>query len=351
VRSHPLCTVLASVLGIFGARSLQAAEPSPPPDTSLDFYAEPGQLVDIGGGRKINLRCSGSGAPTVVLDIGSSMTSMSWRKVQPLIAARQRVCAYDRAGFAFSDAGPMPRTAQREADDLYALVHAAKLATPIILVGHSRATYIARLYASAHAADIAGLVLVDPVSETLADDDAAYAKSEAKVIAENNAFARKCAEAARKGELAKDGPAAQGCVPGPIPGMSQKLSDSIRNRYRSAAWWEAAMSESEPASDAANAASVKAAHLPKDIPLIVLSAEGGRDWVAPEDRAAADAAYIKAHKRIAAQSSQGIFVPVAKASHDIQETRPDAIADAVAKIDAQIKAGKSKAGTPGTSEP
>jgi pimeloyl-ACP methyl ester carboxylesterase len=323
------------------------AEQAVAPDASFDFYAEPGQLVDIGGGRKINLRCSGNGGPTVVLDIGSSMTSMSWRKVQPLIAAKQRVCSYDRAGFAFSDAGPMPRTALAEADDLYALVHAAKLETPIVLVGHSRASFIARLYASAHPADIAGLVLVDPVSETLADDAAAYAKSEAKVIAENNEFARKCADAARKGELDKDTPAAKECVPGPIPGMSQKLSDSIRNRYRSAAWWEAAASESDAASDAANVAAVKDAPLPKDLPVIVLSAEGGRDWVAAEQRAAADAAYLKAHKRIAAQTSQGIFVSVDKASHDIQESRPDAIADAVARMDSQIKESRAQAGATG----
>ncbi|MGH8173221.1 MAG: alpha/beta fold hydrolase [Rhodanobacteraceae bacterium] len=329
------------LLGVLIAASALAdvdPPPVPAPVEAFDFYAEPGQLVDIGGGRKLNLRCSGEGAPTVVLDIGSGMTSMSWRKVQPLIASKQRVCSYDRAGFAFSDAGPMPRTSQAEADDLYALVHAAKLATPIILVSHSRATYIARLYASAHPQDIAGLVLVDPVSETLADDAPAYAKTEVKLIAENNEFARKCAKAASAGELAKDTPAAKECVPGPIPGMTQKLSDSVRNRYRSAAWWEAAASEAAAATDAANIAAVKAAPLPKNLPLIVLSAEGGRDWVAEADRGAADAAYIKAHQRIAAQSANGSFVGVDKASHDIQESRPDAIATAVAKMDAQIKA-------------
>ena len=337
MRSHSFQALLLFVTLASGAT--RADEAPPPADLSLDFYAEPGQLVDIGGGRKINLRCSGSGSPTVVLDIGSGMTSMSWRKVQPLIAAKQRVCSYDRAGFAFSDAGPLPRTAQAEADDLYALVHAAKLETPLIVVGHSRASFIARLYASAHPADVAGLVLVDPISETLADDAPDYAKTEAKIIAENNEMVRKCTDAARKGELEKAAPAAADCLPpGAIPGLSQKLSDSIRNRYRRTAWWEALLSERE--SDAGNDASVKAARLPKDLPLIVLSAEGSRDWVPAADRKAADAAYLKAHKRIAAQSSHGALVTVAKASHDIQDTRPDAIADAVAKLDSQIRAAK-----------
>lgn len=329
------------LFGTLGCRVARSDEPPPPADVSLDFYAEPGQLVDIGGGRKLNLRCSGSGAPTVVLDIGTGMTSMSWRKVQPLIAATHRVCSYDRAGFAFSDPGPLPRTAQAEANDLYALVHAAKLETPLILVGHSRASFIARLYASAHPADIAGLVLVDPGSETLDADAPAYAKTEAKIIAENNEFTRKCADAARKGDLAKATPAAQECVPGAIPGLSQKLSASIRDRYRRLSWWEASLSERE--SDAANVAAVKAARLPKDIPLVVLSAEGGRDWVPATEREAADAAYTKAHQRITAQSSRGVVVTVDKASHDIQESRPDAIADAVERIGAQIKAGVARA--------
>lgn len=333
-RLLPAATALL-VFGSLGCAAAHADEPPPPADVSLDFYAEPGQLVDIGGGRKLNLRCSGSGAPTVVLDIGTGMTSMSWRKVQPLIATTHRVCSYDRAGFAFSDPGPPPRTAQAEADDLYALVHAAKLETPLILVGHSRASFIARLYANAYQSDIAGLVLVDPGSETLDADAPAYAKTEAKVIAENNEFTRKCADAARKGDLAKDTPSAQECVPGAISGLSQKLSESIRDRYRRLSWWEAALSERE--SDAANAAAVKVAPLPKDIPLVVLSAGGGRDWVPAADRGAADAAYAKAHKRIAAQSSRGVVVAVDKASHDMHEQRPDAIADAVAQVDAQIK--------------
>jgi pimeloyl-ACP methyl ester carboxylesterase len=340
VRSHLFPVAAAALmLGTFGCGAARADEPPTPADVSLDFYAEPGELVDIGGGRKLNLRCSGSGAPTVVLDIGTGMTSMSWRKVQPLIAAKHRVCSYDRAGFAFSDPGPPPRSAQAEANDLHALVHAAKLQTPLILVGHSRASYIARLYASAHPTDIAGLVLVDPGSETLATDAPAYAETEAKIIAENDAFSRKCADAAREGDLAKATPIAKECVPGAIPGLSQKLGDSIRDRYRRPSWWETLLSERD--SDAANVAAVKATLLPKDIPLIVLSADGGRDWVPAAERAAADEAYAKGHKRIAAQSSRGVVVTVDKGSHDIQEKRPDAIADAVEQIDAQIRRARA----------
>src|SRR5271169_3440826 len=49
------------------------AEPEPAPAISEDQrmlpYAEPGQLVDIGG-RRINLQCMGTNGPTVVLMSG-----------------------------------------------------------------------------------------------------------------------------------------------------------------------------------------------------------------------------------------------------------------------------------------
>lgn len=328
--------LLCAVLPLVSTATVAAdsGAPAPAVNHALDIYAEPAQRVDIGRGRKMNLRCSGTGEPTVVLDIGTGMTSMSWRKVQPLIAAKQRVCSYDRAGFGFSDPGPLPRSAKVEADDLHALVHAAGLHTPLVLVGHSRASYIVRLYASAHPEDVAGLVLVDPVSETLDDDAPGYARHEASALAENTAYARKCQAAAKSGELEKDGPATKACVPPPFPTLSEKLGNVVRDRFRHVEYWDASISEHE--TDAADIAAVKASHIPADLPLIVLSAGGGRDWVAPEDRKIVDAAFSAGHARIAALSSRGRVIPVPDASHNMQEDRPDAIADAVAKIDAEI---------------
>ena len=61
-------------------------------------YDKPGQLVALPDGRKLNLRCSGRGSPTVILEAGFSGNSEAWVKVQPEIAKKTRVCAYDRAG-------------------------------------------------------------------------------------------------------------------------------------------------------------------------------------------------------------------------------------------------------------
>ena len=71
-------------------------------------YAKPAELVDIGA-RTLNLRCSGSGSPTVVLEAGANADSLAWAAVQPLIAQNTKVCSYDRAGYGFSGEGPQPR--------------------------------------------------------------------------------------------------------------------------------------------------------------------------------------------------------------------------------------------------
>ena len=57
---------LLVLLGASAAMSAAEMPAGPTPDPALDAYARPANLVDIGG-RKLNLRCSGSGAPTVML--------------------------------------------------------------------------------------------------------------------------------------------------------------------------------------------------------------------------------------------------------------------------------------------
>src|SRR5688572_33443005 len=93
------------------------------PDLTLDVYAQPARLVGIGGGRRLNLRCSGPQAATrtVLLEAGFGGDSMAWARVQPLLAKQARVCSYDRAGYGFSDGGPLPRSVDTEVSDLHAL--------------------------------------------------------------------------------------------------------------------------------------------------------------------------------------------------------------------------------------
>jgi pimeloyl-ACP methyl ester carboxylesterase len=119
-----------------------------------------GKLVDVGG-RKMHINCTGQGTPAVILDSGLGDSYVSWRKVQPEIAKFARACSYDRAGLGYSDPGNEPRTSKVIAEQLHALLQAAGISPPYVLVGHSMAGYDVRLYVSLYRNDVVGMVLVD----------------------------------------------------------------------------------------------------------------------------------------------------------------------------------------------
>jgi pimeloyl-ACP methyl ester carboxylesterase len=122
----------------------------------------PGRLIDVGGHR-LHIHCAGTGVP-VVFESALGASSLVWRHVQALVSGFARACAYDRAGFGWSDAGPLPRTAGRILGELRALLVTAGVGPPYLLVGHSFGGLVARLYASRYPADLAGLVLLDPAA-------------------------------------------------------------------------------------------------------------------------------------------------------------------------------------------
>lgn len=127
-------------------------------------YPPSGKLIDIGGYR-LHLDCAGNKGPTVVLIAGSGDFSFDWGLVQPGISHFARVCSYDRAGFAWSDHGPTPRTMKQEAFELHKLLTAAHIKPPYVLVGHSLGGLIARVYAEHYPREVAGIVLVDATHE------------------------------------------------------------------------------------------------------------------------------------------------------------------------------------------
>jgi pimeloyl-ACP methyl ester carboxylesterase len=74
------------------------------------------------------------------------------------------VVSYDRAGLGWSDLGPMPRTADRIADELHTLLQKAAIAPPYILVGHSFGGLTMPVFASRFPDEVAGMVLIDAVA-------------------------------------------------------------------------------------------------------------------------------------------------------------------------------------------
>ncbi len=140
-----------------------------------------GRLVDVGSGRRLYLECRGSGSPTVILESGFRNDADIWSipaagptPVLPGAARFTRVCAYDRPGtlvdadrLSRSDPVPMPRDAADVVADLAALLRAADVAEPLVLVAHSLGGVFARLFASAYPDAVVGLVLVDAWPERI----------------------------------------------------------------------------------------------------------------------------------------------------------------------------------------
>jgi pimeloyl-ACP methyl ester carboxylesterase len=180
--------VLAASVAVSVARAQDAAPATAPDATRPTAIGNFAGLIDIGGGRRLYLECSGQGSPTVLLEAGYRSPATVWTDdlAQPNdprtmvfagVSRFTRVCAYERPGAAAviddvlqpsrSDPLPMPRTAESVVADLHALLQAAAVPGPYVLVGHSLGGIFVRLYAATYPDEVAGLVLVDAWFEGL----------------------------------------------------------------------------------------------------------------------------------------------------------------------------------------
>jgi pimeloyl-ACP methyl ester carboxylesterase len=159
-------------------------------------------LVDVGGGRQIWATCKGQGSPTVVLISGHGNGAEDWSlilepddpihqtpgddlsagmgelvasddAVFPAIARTTRVCTYDRPDIRFTGEVTTPRsqphTVDLDVSDLHSLLTAIGEPGPYVFVSHSYGGLVATLYARTYPDSIAGLVMVDTVSEAMED--------------------------------------------------------------------------------------------------------------------------------------------------------------------------------------
>ena len=146
-------TALVLAGGASGARVLAS-----------DMRSPPGMLVGIGS-HHLHIHCTGRGSPAVIFESGLGGTSLDWVKVQPAVSEVTRACSYDRAGYGWSESGPLPRHAARIAAELDKLLVYASVPPPYVLVGHSFGGLTIRLFAARRAQAVAGLVLVDATHE------------------------------------------------------------------------------------------------------------------------------------------------------------------------------------------
>lgn len=121
---------------------------------------EPGAQYLVRG-RYLYLLCEGEGSPTVVFEAGLGDGHYGWQQVAPELANTTQVCTYDRSGLAFSQLARKLATAREKVEDLHALLAAARVRTPYVLVGHSYGGMLVHVYADEYPREVAGVVLLD----------------------------------------------------------------------------------------------------------------------------------------------------------------------------------------------
>lgn len=120
----------------------------------------PGTYVNLDTHR-LYYHCLGSGAPTVVIDAGIGASSLEWEPFMQALATDTRVCAYDRAGYGWSDPGPGPRTTELAVSELHQLLSQANITQPYVMLGHSFGGFTVRYFAASFPDEVDAVILVD----------------------------------------------------------------------------------------------------------------------------------------------------------------------------------------------
>ena len=289
-------------------------QPAEPPANAKNF-------IKLADGRRMYMDCQGTGLPAVIFDSGSGGGAQAWTRVQPDIAKTNMACTYDRAGLGVSDPGPFPRDAAAVANDLDALLTAAKIPVPYVLVGHSLGGIHVRQYANTHLDKVAGIVLVDASG----DNQRALFRAAIPRSANDPLWTfdeetwRRCVATLRGVLLPRSDPSIKDCM-----GNDAEIVDSnFSSLY--------AMEHSSVDQLAASRRSYGA------LPLIVLTAgNGGGKNLPPEyddaDRAAFDNVWADLHRDQASLSTIGERRIVPNSGHIMQADAPQAIIDAIREV-------------------
>jgi pimeloyl-ACP methyl ester carboxylesterase len=311
------------------------AEPVPA-KFDLSTYAVAANRVDVGGGRRMNLLCSGSGSPTVVFESALGGAAWGWAVVHAEVARRTRACVYDRAGIGFSDASGRPGTAAHAVEDLAQLLHRADVKPPYVLVGASYGAMVVRLFAAKRPREVFGLVLVDGHHEDEFEriNRLSSGKYRQMMDSETESY-RACAAASQAG-IRPGSDEFRSCV-GPPPGFAdRRLAAAHLAQSLSPAYWDSALSEMQNL-NSASASQIREVrqHLGPLPVLALVRSISPFDTPGKKPSAvsvAVERENVRMQRETAMLSDAGNIRVIARAGHHIYLDRPTAVAQAVLEV-------------------
>lgn len=289
-----------------------------------NMYPAPGQMVDVNG-RQLHINCIGDGSPTIILDAGQGGWSTDWADIMPQLSENNRVCAYDRAGYGWSEAVADGRSPQNAADDLSALLTNAQIAPPYVLVGFSHAGLADRIFAAQHVEQMAGLILIDPATEF--DNEIMspeLMQQQNAAVGMFNGFGL----AAKFGLLHLIGTENM-ADSAPFIAGNPVNPDLYYSFIAAPQWWQTSAQEFVSSLNDDHLAMVREqGTIQADLPLILI----GSDKLDTTGNAAMDglqAARYEKLRALAAESTQGEFLIAEGSTHNIPNERPDVVVNAI----------------------
>ena len=325
---------------LFGGILLAAGAPPNPAASDPSIYAKPQRLVTLPDGRRMNIHCAGAGSPTVILEGGWKGNAMAWRDIHARVAQTTRVCSYDRAGYGFSDIGPMPRTATNIVEDLESTLKVAGIPAPYILVGFSLGGLTSRLFVDRNREAIAGVLLIDPAAPHQADAMAKVVPDLGKEMKDRPEAVRRCAEGVIRGSIDPDSEDGAVCVFSPAKTLPEPLKVMRRKGQLRMSDLHTAASEIAAMVGTSSDEVKASARSWGALPLIVLTA--GRsltdrgfklaERISPADRAKAQARWWELHEDITRLSTLGQHRLLPESSHGIPRDEPEAVIGAIEEL-------------------
>jgi pimeloyl-ACP methyl ester carboxylesterase len=276
-----------------------------------------GRAFDIGG-RSLNLYCSGTGAPTVLFESNGGIPGYRWIRVQREVATFTPRLLVRSRRFRVERSRPISNHSDSIAHDLHDLLTAAKITPPYVLVGHAMGAFHVRVFRSFYPAEVAGLILVDPMNE----DMTIHVHSHNELFRSTVLFILRAVSAVGLPRLLRGSP-------GPTPnGWTQQEWDTrveLSNHPKS----RLAAAQELPLW--VNGELARAGRCYGDLLVTVLSA-GVQDQEEDPKLDHDHAWKLELHERLARLSTRGTHIIVPSSGHDIPDEAPDAVVGAIQKM-------------------